>query len=157
MHIQDNGPLRLLSSTFTSGPADGQTYHAGETIEITVKYNGKVTVSERNQPIYIPVAIGDVDYGHVRKATYLRGAETDTLVFGYMVLTNDLDTNDWIVPAGDKNIVATRWWEDGPEGYIYGVGTNGTHFTKGDAPYGPLGATTTHRVDGRPSAVRHPL
>ena len=150
VQIWDDDVLRLRSSEFNSKPVDGKTYRAGETIELAVKYNGKVTIGERNAPVYIPLEVGDADTGHVRKAMYLRGAETDTLVFGYTVQPDDLDTNNLIVLADDKKIVASNWWEDGPEGYIYGVGTNGHHFTKGNAPYGPLGAKTTDWIDGRP-------
>jgi len=148
--IIDNDELEIRESRFSSTPADGSTYRAGETIEITVKYNGKVAIGWKTDPVYIPLAIGDENAGHVRRAEYLRGAESNSLVLGYTVQPDDFDDNDWIVPAGDKNVAASRRDDDDPEGFIYGVGTNGMHFTRSEAPYGPLDASSYHHVDGRP-------
>ena len=106
--IIDNDQLEIRESRFSSTPVDGSTYRAGETIEITVKYNGKVAIGWKTDPVYIPLAIGDENAGHVRRAEYLRGAESNSLVFGYTVQPDDFDDNDWIVPAGDKNIAASR-------------------------------------------------
>ena len=81
----DTTPPEVSSLAVTSNPGSGQTYAAGDTIEITVQFDETVKV-ERTPQLRLKVGT------RTRPAGYLRGADTAALVFGYEVVDGDEDS-----------------------------------------------------------------
>ena len=92
-HVVDEGV------SITSTPADGDTYRAGETIRVSVRFNRKVTVT--GVPTLLVVM--DPRPGDHPRARYSGGSGTDTLTFDHVVVSGDRDWNGIEVNY--------RWWE----------------------------------------------
>ena len=80
------------SVAFTSAPANGDTYGAGETIMVSVGFQIAVTVAGTPQ---LALSVG----GATRQAAYAGGSDTKTLTFSYAVQPADADPNGVGVPA----------------------------------------------------------
>ena len=80
-HVVDGGV------SITSSPADGDTYRAGETIRVSVRFNRKVTVTG------VPALAVRMDPGREGDpaARYSGGSGTDTLTFDHVVVSGDRD------------------------------------------------------------------
>ena len=77
------------NTEITSSPASEDTYRYGETIDIALTFSAAVDVEGAK---HLNARVGTGDNTH-RRASYKEGSGTDTLVFGYTVHTNDLDTD----------------------------------------------------------------
>ena len=81
----------IIGTAITSVPqALSDTYGLGETIEISVTWDGQVDVTGNPQ---FPLNLGQSPTGGPEYADYLRGTGTDTIVFGWVVAATDEDTN----------------------------------------------------------------
>ena len=69
-----------------SSPRNGDTYARGESIEIAVMFNERVSVSH-NLDLRLAVQIGDA--AEERRVVLVRGEGTDTLIFRYTVQDED--------------------------------------------------------------------
>ena len=76
--------LSVSGVAVTSAPAAGETYVAGEAIELTVTFSDPMTVT--NTPTFA-FTLGAT----ARQATYARGTDSAELVFSYTVQSGDLD------------------------------------------------------------------
>ena len=124
----------------TSEPASGDTYRYGETIDIALTFSAAVDVEGAK---HLNARVGTGDNTH-RRASYKEGSGTDTLVFGYTVHTNDLDTDGFTI--GGSYI---------SDGTRRGFGGSGTIKVKGtDIEVPPnftgLSNQLDHKLDGRP-------
>ena len=90
--VTPTGPPRILSVEVTSGPGlDGDTYGAGEEVDISVTFDQPVEVSGTPQLA--------LDVGGSRLAEYHEGSGSNTLVFVYVVTDSDRDSDG--VSVGD--------------------------------------------------------
>ena len=81
----------ITQVSITSTPASGNTYEAGETIEMTLEFDKVVKVATSAGRPKLTVAIG----GETRQAVYQDGSDTNRLTFIYVVdvTTRDRDTD----------------------------------------------------------------
>ena len=84
----------VTSVTISSSPLTGTTYELGETIEVTVGFNGAVYVTTQFQP-GVTLGIGSA----TRTAKYASGSQTTSLVFRYTVQASDTDTDGISIAA----------------------------------------------------------
>ena len=84
----------VASVTISSSPLTGTTYELGETIEVTVGFNGAVYVTTQFQP-GVTLGIGSA----TRTAKYASGSQTTSLVFRYTVQASDTDTDGISIAA----------------------------------------------------------
>ena len=124
----------VSSNSVTSSPTAGDTYRAGETIEVSLTFYFDVEVS--GTPT-IRILVGDT--GNQRNAAYSSGSGTDTLVFAYEVEPADLDSDGVAIMAR-----VSGGFESG--GHVNQEGT--TNRSRGRIP--GLGSQSGHKVDGRP-------
>ena len=113
---------------------------ATETIDIALTLSAPVDVEGAKN---LNARVGTGDNTH-RRASYKEGSGTDTLVFGYTVHTNDLDTDGFTI--GGSYI---------SDGTRRGFGGSGTIKVKGtDIEVPPnftgLSNQLDHKLDGRP-------
>ena len=86
VRVTPTGPPRILSVEVTSGPGlDGDTYGAGEEVDISVTFDQPVEVSGAPQLA--------LNVGGSRLAVYHEGNGSKTLVFVYVVTESDRDTD----------------------------------------------------------------
>ena len=86
VRVTPTGPPRILSVEVTSGPGlDGDTYGAGEEVDISVTFDQPVEVSGAPQLA--------LNVGGSRLAEYHEGNGSKTLVFVYVVTESDRDTD----------------------------------------------------------------
>lgn len=135
-----NGVLpTVIASEIVSGPASGDVYGFGETIEIALEFDQAVDVV--GQPS-ITILLDD-SANPERSAIYSRGSGTDTLVFAYTVQSADLDLDGVALPERDQDGF-------GPMGaHIYQANTENAvsgHIIGFDDAIG-------HQVDGRPQVT----
>ena len=84
---QADGDMPTVTNiAVTSSPASGDTYGAGETIEVTATFSESVTVAG------VPVLQINVG-GSYQKAGYASGSGSTALVFQYTVAARDRDAN----------------------------------------------------------------
>ena len=84
--VTPTGPPRILSVEVTSGPGlDGDTYGAGEEVDISVTFDQPVVVEGFPQLA--------LNVGGSRLAVYHEGSDSKTLVFVYVVTESDRDTD----------------------------------------------------------------
>ena len=122
--------IRALAPTglaVVSEPIEGETYKRGETIEVAVNFSDRVVVAGTPQ---LALSVGV----NTRNADYVRGTNSNQLVFEYTVVEADADT-DGIV-AG-QNALALN---GGAITSVYGAQAILTHTA--------LAAQTGHKVDG---------
>lgn len=94
-HLVDAVPPRVTAPpTIVSTPAAGDTYRAGEHIDVRVTFNEDVVVSD-NPKLRLRIGVANREAAYDRDATTAR-----TLAFRYTVRENDLDT-DGVSIAGD--------------------------------------------------------
>ena len=77
----------ITSAAITSVPASDQTYAAGESIEVTLTFDGVVTVDATGGRPGLSLQVGTV----TRDALYVSGRGTTALVFRYRVQDGDMD------------------------------------------------------------------
>ena len=93
VRVTPTGPPRILSVEVTSSPGlDGDTYGAGEEVDISVTFDQPVVVEGA------PQLVLDVDGS--RLAEYHESSDSNTLVFAYVVTESDRDTDG--VSVGDN-------------------------------------------------------
>ena len=86
VRVTPTGPPRILSVEVTSVPGlDGDTYGAGEEVDISVTFDQPVVVEGAPQLA--------LDVGGSRLAEYHEGNGSKTLVFVYVVTESDRDTD----------------------------------------------------------------
>ena len=127
--------IRALAPTglaVVSEPIEGETYKRGETIEVAVNFSDRVVVAGTPQ---LALSVGV----NTRNADYVRGTNSNQLVFEYTVVEADADT-DGIV-AG-QNALALN---GGAITSVYGAQAILTHTA--------LAAQTGHKVDGSDEAL----
>ena len=78
----------VQSISVTSTPADGETYRAGETIDVTLSFQYEVDVADTPS---IKILVGDED--NERNAAYSSGSGAEDVVFSYVVQPEDLDAD----------------------------------------------------------------
>ena len=122
--------------SITSAPEEGDTYWAGETIEVSLEFQNDIEVEVAGTPS-IRLLMGDDDLR--RDAVYSSGSGTDTIVFAYVVQADDLDMDG--VALMKRNSEGL----DG-DGHIKEKGTDNRF---GGAIPG-LGDQENHKVRGRP-------
>ena len=87
-----DGRPYVQSARITSSPSDGwEAYRSHQTIEITLTFDMDVVV-EGDVSVDLHLGLDDANWDEAtRKASYIRGSGTDTLVFGYTVQPGDMD------------------------------------------------------------------
>ncbi len=91
--------VKITDVSIISKPDTGDTYRAGEALEIQLTYEEDIVVEgQRGISIYV----GD-DEGSWRGARYDRGAGTDKLVFSYTVKRTDVDDTGFSVSSGSRS------------------------------------------------------
>ena len=124
----------VVSSAFTSTPAQGQIYRKGEAIEASLTFDQAVDVRGR------PTIRLELGGGESRRdATYARGDGTSTLVFAYEVQAADRDDDGVGLMARESDGI------DGPF-RVYQAGTENE--VRGQVP--GIHSDMGHRVAGRP-------
>ena len=123
-----------------SGPASGDTYRYGETIDIALTLSAPVDVKGEK---LLNARVG-TDYLKWRSLYYKSGTGTSTLVFGYTVETGDLDTDG--ISVQDSYV---------QNGTLFGWDGPGTVKVKGTdivvpPDYTGLSDQSGHKLDGRP-------
>ena len=124
--------LAPIGLAVVSEPIEGDTYQRGETIEVAVNFSDRVVVAGTPQ---LALSVGV----NTRNADYVRGTNSNQLVFEYTVVEADADT-DGIV-AG-QNALALN---GGAITSVYGAQAILTHTA--------LAAQTGHKVDGSDEAL----
>ncbi len=145
--IDDDDLPEVTGVEISSRPARGDTYRAGESIDVTLTLDQEVEVVGRSMmALYLDGRAGS----GWRGADYHSGSGTTALTFSYRVATADRDTDglsvDGAAMAGDGNPA-------------YGFGGDGQIVAKGtdvpiDYTHGGVGESAGHKVDGRPYARR---
>ena len=85
----------------TSNPGPDATYAPGEAIEVTVTFSETVTVDTTNGTPDLALTLG----AQTKLAAYGRGSNSETLVFAYPVVSDDLATGGVSIATGsiDRN------------------------------------------------------
>ena len=112
-----------------SAPVGGDTYRAGERIEVKVGFDIAVDVTGAPQ---LALAIG----GFTRQAGHLSGSGTNTLTFGYYVQSSDADTDGIDVTANALSLNSGRIQSAHGADAILGLRSHA------------ITAATGHKVDG---------
>ena len=121
---------------------EADTYGEGETIRIEVRFDEPVHVE--GEPA-LALEVGD-PCESVCEARYESGSGTDTLVFAYLVLGNELDRNGIAIPADP-----IRGSSDDLEGFrIRNDAGQEAHLS-----FRREGTQSGHKVDGRRAAGQH--
>ena len=143
VNIADDDDLRIKRAWFSSTPADGHTYRAGEWIEVAAKFNGRAAV---DGGMFLAFGFHSSRGSHStggfqsRIVNYRRGSGTSTLVFGYQVDVRDLNVDYEVKPNYIQG-----------DGRLYGVWTDGAHHREDTANrIMPDGYGEQLSVDGRP-------
>ena len=87
-HRVDGVPPTVRSATVTSEPASGETFRAGEAIDVTVEFSEPVA-ADHDPDLYLGLQIGV----SVRRARLASGDGTGSLVFRYRVQNGDVDAD----------------------------------------------------------------
>ena len=129
----DTTPPQVNSLAISSNPGSDQTYAAGDEIEVRVRFSETVEVTGTPQ---LRLRVGNRN----RPAGYLRGTDTEALVFSYEVADGDEDTDGVSIEAG-RIAVNGGTIEDEAE-------------NAAELDHEALAAQTGHKVDGvRPAFV----
>ena len=130
----------LLAASITSIPLNGETYHAGEHIEVTLQYS--IPVTTNGDDVRVPLWLGD-------GADNYRGAKTVTrnsfladywrTVGVYKVLEGDIDTDG--VALGEELL-----WADGTPLWMSAADTGVPVSTSFD--FATVDTRPAHPVDG---------
>ena len=133
-----DGRPYVQSVKIISSPPDGwDAYRANQTIEVSMTFDTDVVV-EGDVSVDLYLGLEDYNWDEAeRKAAYIRGSGTDTLVFGYTVRPGDMD------PRGVGIIMGVDF--DRNKG---GFGGSGTIKDKGtDVERNPWYLGTGHQPD----------
>ncbi len=127
-HHKVDGRAYVKSVAITSEPDDGDHYVAGEEILIALTFDQAVSVEPEPG---ITIEVGD----NKKRARYLSGSSTETLVFRYEVADDDVDHDGISVP-----------WQNGfkGSGRVREVETN----SKVNERIPRVGHLSAHRVNG---------
>ena len=125
----------------TSTPVlETDTYGLGETIEISVTFSEAVNATFNTD--FVLSVDGD------KRARLLRGLGTETLAFGYTVVSGDDDDNGIWIGNEDRTLVGDR------NGMTqHGAITSEATSTAADLTHSELGQQSDHKVDGSRSIV----
>ena len=134
-----NDDVGITGVRITSSPADGETYHLGETIEIALKYNELASVMG---PAIVGFRLAGADGW--RAARYHRGTRTKTLYFRYQVQPGDFDDDGISLDGGFIDENGTAHGTGGPIVPTMGVNVFG-EFTPW---WHGIGHQAGHKVDG---------
>ena len=127
-HTVDAAPPAVIGVDVTSRPRSGDTYRAGEAIDVGVTFDEAVYVTGNPQ---LAIAIGT----RTQQAAYIGGSGTRTLTFRYEVQPGDRDDDGISI---------------GPDALTGGVieDAAGTNFDIATRRITPLPALGGHKVDG---------
>ena len=135
-----------VSVIIATTPAQGDTYRAGEHIEITVTFDEEVHVT--GKPV-LTVSVGQES----RQASFVSGSGTETLTFRYSVRQGDLDEDGISIAA---NTLTGGVIEDArgnaAERAFAAVGASDGH--RVDATRSPAAGVTDVRLSSRPETAR---
>ena len=132
------GAPAITGVAVTSTPATSGTYGWGETIEISVTFTEAVDATSATD---FELNVGGS--GNDRSARRLRGSGSETLVFGYTVVSGDEDDDGIWIGDQDRTLVGDR--RIGPQtGTITSTATS----TEADLTHAALGTQSGHKVDG---------
>ena len=95
-HRVDGVAPTVVRAAVTSAPEAGETFGAGESIEVTVEFSEPVEAAHEPD-LHLSLEIGT----ERREAHLASGDGTRSLVFRYRVRTGDMDVNDPDDPAAD--------------------------------------------------------
>ena len=143
-----DGRPYVQSARITTSPGDGwNAYRANQTIEVTLTFDAVVVV-EGDVTIDLHVGLEDGNYDEAtKKATYMRGSGTDTLVFGYTVRPGDMDPRGVGIAAGmNLDNLKTGF---GGSGTIKALGTE----VERNPFYRGAGHQPEHQVDTEPPTI----
>ena len=101
--LNDPSAPTITLVAVTSTPAASDTYGWGETIEISVTFNVAVDATDGTD-FELSVGGGSND----RSARLLRGSGSETLVFGYTVVSTDEDDDGIWIGDQDRTLVGDR-------------------------------------------------
>ena len=87
----------VSSIALTSDPGEDDTYAIGDAVKATVTFSKDVTVGDAGGEPALELDIG----GAARQAAYASGSDSDSLVFSYTIVEDDLDS-DGIAIGVDK-------------------------------------------------------
>ena len=139
-----DGRPYVQSARYISSPEEGwDAYRANQAMEISMTFDTDVVVEGE---VTVDLLLGPEDYDWdeaVRKARYLRGSATDTLVFSYTVSPGDTDDNGAGLSRG------TEQYGFGGDGTIKGKGTD----VERNPYYQGWGHEPGHRVDTVPPSI----
>ena len=92
-----NGSFRVTGVAITSSPAHGDSYRAGENIDVTLTFSTEAYTSGT----VVAIRVGDTDDGsNYRPARYVSGSGTDELIYRYRVQLTDYDADGISVDVG---------------------------------------------------------
>ena len=120
------------------GARKPDTYGEGENIRIEVRFDQPVHVE--GEPTFA-LEVGD-PCGSVCEAGYESGSGTDTLVFAYLVLEVDIDSNGIEIPADPIEVV-------------YGDSIRNAADQEAHLTYRRKGTQSGHKTDGSRTAAPH--
>ena len=136
-----SGAPTIAGVAVTSTPIlEPDTYGEDETIEISVTFNEAVTATDVTDFV--------LSVSGRRRAPLSSGSGTETLVFRYIVVAGDNDTNGIWTGNQDRTLVGNRNGEP-QTGTITSVATG----VAADLTHGELGTQPGHKVDGSRSAT----
>ena len=129
--------IRVVSTPrlVSRGGREPDTYGEGENIRIGVRFNQPVHVE--GEPT-LALEVGDPCEA-VCEARYESGSGTDTLVFAYLVLANEIDRNGIEIPANPIEVV-------------YGDSIRSDTDHEANLSYRREGTQSSHKVDGSRAA-----
>ena len=88
-------PATVTKVDITSSPASGDTYGAGETIQVTATFSEAVTVTVAGDLApFLRMTVGSV----IRHADYASGSGSSAIAFEYTVIARDKDTDGVSLP-----------------------------------------------------------
>ena len=127
---------RHRSVAITSTPAEGDDYHAGETITVRVTFSETITAFGSPAPatLNITVGTGTVQATADAQQTY----SSSTIDFDYVVQSTDADSNGISVPANPMSGNFTH-------------GHPGTPHEQSSLTFGGLAADMNHKVNSTPT------
>ena len=91
-----DGSFRVTGVAITSKPERGDTYRAGEEIEVTMNFSADAHTSDS----VVAIRVGDSAPDNYRPARYVSGSGTDKLIYRYRVVSTDYDSDGVSVDVG---------------------------------------------------------
>ncbi|MYI89601.1 MAG: hypothetical protein F4082_04830 [Gammaproteobacteria bacterium] len=97
---------KVTSVSLTSDAGDDSVYAIGDEVQATVMFDGRVFVSANANPTLV-LAIGDEE----RTASYKSGGGTDSLLFSYVIVDGDSDSDGIGIAENALGIKETDLWD----------------------------------------------